>query len=161
MDSQAVINASPLIFFSRGRQMELLHHFANHLLVPEPVATEIRRRGLHDPTVQILDHTAWIEIVAPPSIPENILEWGLGMGESAVLAYAYVHPNVEAIIDDLAGRKCTTCLNIPVRGTLGIVLIAKQRGLIPAARPVIEELLRSGLYLSSQILDEALKRVGE
>ena len=68
---------------------------------------------------------------------------------------------MEAIIDDLAGRKCATCLKIPVRGTLGIVMTAKKRGIVPQARPVIEHLIRSGLYLSSQILDEALKRIGE
>ncbi len=44
----AVINASPLIFLSRGRHMELLRHFADRILVPEPVAVEIQRKGSHD-----------------------------------------------------------------------------------------------------------------
>jgi hypothetical protein len=43
VDKSAVIDASPLIFLSRGRQMELLPHFAKHIVVPEPVATEIRK----------------------------------------------------------------------------------------------------------------------
>jgi predicted nucleic acid-binding protein len=68
---------------------------------------------------------------------------------------------MEAIIDDLAGRKCAAHLKIPVRGTLGIVLVSKRRGIIPNARPVLETLIRSGLYLSRPVLDEALKRVGE
>ena len=68
---------------------------------------------------------------------------------------------MEAIIDDLAGRPCAAFLGIPVRGTLGIVLAAKQRGHIAAARPVMEALIKSGLYLSRAVLDEALKRVGE
>jgi len=89
------------------------------------------------------------------------LEWSLGTGESSVLAYAASHPGTEAVIDDLAGRKCAACLNIPVRGTLGIILIAKKRGLIPFARPVLETLLRSGMYLSRSVLDQALRQVGE
>jgi predicted nucleic acid-binding protein len=68
---------------------------------------------------------------------------------------------MEAIIDDLAGRRCAALLGIPVRGTLGIVLTAKQRGVIPAARPVLECLIQSGLYLSRRILDTGLQRVGE
>lgn len=48
-----------------------------------------------------------------------------------------------------------------MRGTLGIVLNAKRRGLIPLARPVIEDLLRAGLYLSQAVIDEALRRIGE
>jgi predicted nucleic acid-binding protein len=156
-----IINASPLIFFSRGQKMELLHQLTGHILVPEPVANEIRMRGAKDITVKTLKNTSWIEIITPPPTPEFILEWALGPGESSVLAYAYKNSETEAIIDDLNGRRCAALLNIPVRGTLGMILIAKKRGLIPKARPVIEELLNAGLYLSRQILDEALKRVDE
>ncbi|MCK4619804.1 MAG: DUF3368 domain-containing protein [Desulfobacterales bacterium] len=161
MDNPAVINASPLIFFSRGQRMDLLHHFADPIFVPEPVAHEIRMRGLQDITAKSLENTSWLEIVASPPTPEIISDWALGPGESSVLSYAYANPGVETIIDDLNGRKCASLLKIPVRGTLGIILVAKKRGLIPQARPVIEELIRSGLYLSRQILDEALRRVGE
>ncbi len=161
MDKPAVINASPLIFFSRGQQMELLRHFASRIFVPEPVANEIFMRGQQDITAKALDSTSWLEVVAATPVPVKILEWGLGPGESSVLAYADNHQGMEAIIDDLAGRKCAAYLNIPVRGTLGIVLVSKKRGLIPTARPVMEKLIRSGLYLSRPVLDEALKRVGE
>lgn len=161
MDNPAVINASPLIFLSRGQQMELLHYFASRIFVPEPVAHEIRMKGPQDVTVKALDSTPWLEIVSATATPEVILEWGLGPGESSVLALAHANPGVEAIIDDLNGRKCASFLKIPVRGTLGIVLVAKKRGLIPHARPVIEKLISVGLYLSRPIVDKALKRVGE
>jgi predicted nucleic acid-binding protein len=157
----AVINASPLIFLSRGNQLDLLHRLVDRILVPEPVAREIRTKGPEDMTVNALDSVPWLESADPPASSEIILSWGLGPGESSVLAIARSHPGMEAIIGDLAGRRCAAFLGIPVRGTLGIVLTAKQRGYIPAARPVIEDLVRSGLYLSRQILDEALKRVGE
>ena len=141
--------------------MGLLHDFAGHILVPEPVATEIRKKGDDDITARALHTTSWLKIVPVSTTPDVIVEWGLGKGESSVLAYAYRHPGAEAIIDDLAGRKCAASLHIPVRGTLGIVLAAKKRGIIPQARPVLENLIRSGLYLSKPILNEALKRVGE
>ena len=50
---------------------------------------------------------------------------------------------------------------LPLRGTLGLVLLAKKRRLIPAARPVMERLREAGLYLSDRTLDEALALVGE
>ena len=78
-----------------------------------------------------------------------------------IAVYRYSNKGVEAIIDDLAGRNCAKFLKIPVRGTLGIILVARKRGVIPAARPMIETLLRAGLYLSKSVLDEALKRVDE
>jgi predicted nucleic acid-binding protein len=157
----AVINASPLIFLSRSKHFELLRRFADKILVPEPVAREIQAKGVQDITAQTLINTAWLEFVTAPTLPEAISAWALGAGESAVLAIAYAHPGMEAIIDDLAGRRCAALLGIPVRGTLGLVLTAKQRGYIPAARTVMEDLIKAGLYLSQAILDEALKRVDE
>ena len=44
---------------------------------------------------------------------------------------------------------------------LGIVLAAKQRGHIPKARPVIEDIMMGGLYLSKPVLEQALWRVNE
>lgn len=52
-------------------------------------------------------------------------------------------------------------VGIPVRGTLGLVLAAKQRGDIPAARPILEKLRQSGMYLSDRVVNEALALVGE
>jgi predicted nucleic acid-binding protein len=66
-----------------------------------------------------------------------------------------------AILDDLAGRRCAAALRVPVRGTLGLVLLAKQRGRIPAARPVLEAMRACGMYLSDRVLGDALALVGE
>ncbi len=161
MDNSSVINASPLIFFSRAQKMELLHQFAGRVFVPEPVVNEIYIKGSQDITTKAVKSASWIQIVSPPPTPEIISDWALGQGESSVLAYAYANPGVEAIIDDLNGRRCAALLKIPLRGTLGIILVSKKRGLITEARPVIEEFIKTGLYLSRQIVDEALKRVGE
>ena len=160
MDEIAVINASPLILLCRAEKLVLLHEFAMHVLVPMPVAKEISARGKSDVTARAIESTPWIEIVPSPPIPEAVATWGLGPGESSVLAVAAAGPGMIAIIDDLSGRKCAARLGIPVRGTLGIVLAAKQRGVIRQARPVLEDLIASGLYLRRHVLDEALKRVG-
>lgn len=160
MIDTAVVNASPLIFLARSRHLDLLRDFAQTVWVPAPVANEIARRGHHDSTAQALKTTSWLITRPAPDIPAAILEWRLGAGESATLALAHAH-NFEAIIDDLAGRRCAASLGIPVRGTLGIVLAAKQRGQIPKARPIIEDLMTAGLYLSRRVLEQALRRVGE
>lgn len=124
MDRIAVANASPLIFLTRASLLHLLRHFARRILVPEAVHSEIREKGSDDITVQALEISPWIEVVSPPPVPEQILGSGLGPGESSVLALAYANRGMEAIIDDLAGRRCASLLGIPVRGTLGIVLAA-------------------------------------
>jgi predicted nucleic acid-binding protein len=42
-----------------------------------------------------------------------------------------------------------------------LVLAAKRRGVVPAARPLVDDLIASGLYLSEEIVDRALALVGE
>ena len=126
---------------------------------PAAVAREIRQREASDLTVQALEQTVWLEIVETPPAPSLIQAWDLGPGESSVLAYAYAKTGAVAVMDDLAGRRCAEALKIPVNGTLGLTLIAKQRGLIPAARPVLDTLRQAGMYLSDRVIDEARHRV--
>lgn len=157
----AAVNASPLIFLVRGGHLDLLRIFFQELYVPRQVADEIMARGDHDATAQALLKTGWLHVTAVESIPASVESWGLGEGESAVVALALSKDKCEAVLDDLAGRKCAASVGVPVRGTLGLVLLAKKRGIIPAARPVLEDLLRGGMYLSRHVLDRALERVGE
>lgn len=77
------------------------------------------------------------------------------------VALALKNAKTEAIIDDLAARRCAAALQIPVRGMLGIVLAAKKRGEISAARPLLEKLRQNGMYLSDKILNQALDLIGE
>ncbi|MBD2567144.1 DUF3368 domain-containing protein [Anabaena lutea] len=161
MAERPVINASPLIFLSRGGLIDLLQLLGDEILVPSAVAVEIQQRGAEDPTVLALTQTDWLVVVETPPTPEIIQSWDLGKGESSVLTWAYTHPNTEAIVDDLAARRCAAVLGIPVRGTLGLVLTAKQRGKIPAARPVLDNLRSLGMYLSDRVINQALALIGE
>jgi predicted nucleic acid-binding protein len=156
-----VVNASPLIFLAHAGMLDLLQLLSTQVVVPEEVAMEIGRRGASDPTARAIVDTDWLVVTRTPHVPPQIQAWGLGAGESSVLAWAHAHPDTEAIIDDLAARRCAASLNIPVRGTLGLVLIAKRRGRIPAARPVLIQLKQGGMYLSDRVLAQALALVGE
>lgn len=157
----AVVNASPLIFLARGGHLDLLGKLAKRTIVPQPVFTELQARGDTDRTVQALVRCQWMEIVNAPPIPADVQSWGLGLGESSVLALAQQHPSATVVMDDLAGRRCATSVGLPVLGTLGVILNAKQKGLVPLARPIMEDLVRSGMYLSRDLLDQVLGLVGE
>ena len=155
------INTSPLIFLTKGGFLHLLQVVSPEIIVPQAVATEIQAYGETDITASSLAHTSWLVVTETPPVPSIIQTWDLGAGESAVLTWAYVNPGTEVIIDDLAARCCAAALGIPLRGTLGIVLTAKQRGIIPSARPVLEQLRFCGMYLSDKVINQALRLVGE
>jgi predicted nucleic acid-binding protein len=109
------------------------------IIIPEIVATEIEIRGQSDPTAHAIANTDWLLVTQTQPVPTQILSRGLGPGESSVLAWAQAHPGSEAILDDLAARRCAAAFKIPVRGTLGLALIAKQCGRITPVRRVLEQ----------------------
>jgi predicted nucleic acid-binding protein len=161
MLARRFVNTSPLVLLVREDLLEILRAGVDDVAVPEPVIEEIHGHGMGDPTVQAIDRANWLTIVPGPVIPPAIAAWRLGPGESAVLALALAESNSWAIVDDWGARRCARSLSIPVIGTLGLVLLAKQEGYIPAARPAVERLRRSGMYLSDRVIREALARVGE
>ena len=161
MAEKPAVNASPLIFLARGDLLDLLKIADDKIIIPAAVAAEVQERGAEDPTVQAMEKAAWMTVVPTPPIDERIQAWDLGPGESSVLSWGYTHQGTEIIIDDLAARRCATTLGIPFRGTLGLVLVAKRRGIIPLARPVVNQLRQLGMYLSDQVVDRALALVGE
>lgn len=161
MFKPAVVNSSPLIFLSKAGLLDFLLLASKEVLVPKAVAQEINQRGPHDPTAAALVNTHWLRVVDAPLIPSVIQSWDLGPGESAVLAIAYANPGAIAIIDDGAGRRCAEIMGIPLHGTLGLVMTAKKQGRIVAARPVVEDLKKHGMYLSDRAINRALALVGE
>jgi predicted nucleic acid-binding protein len=161
VDERPAANASPLIFLSRAGLLDLLKIEGKEIVVPNPVAEEIQRRGPDDLTAQALEKTAWLTIVEAPPIPDTLRAWDLGDGETSVLAWGHAYPRTVLIIDDLAARRCAATYGIPVRGTLGLILTAKKRGIIPQARPVLGKLRQSGMYMSDRILNQTLALIGE
>lgn len=155
------INTSPLIFLTKGGFLDLLQVISSSVIVPLAVAAEIQAYGSTDVTAVALNNTDWLVVQETPPAPNVIQSWDLGLGESAVLTWGYINPGTEVILDDLAARRCAATLGIPSRGTLGIVITAKQRGVIPAARPVLEQLRLCGMYLSDRVINQALALVGE
>ena len=124
------INTSPLIFLTKGGYLDLLKILSPIIIVPTAVADEIQAYGADDVTAQQLAETNGLTVIPVVTIPNLILNWDLGQGESEVLAYGYLNKGTEIIIDDLAARKCATTLNIRFRGTLGIVLLAKEKAIL-------------------------------
>jgi len=155
------VNTSSLIFLARGGCLDLLLVAGPRLIFPQSVATEIHRRGLEDVTSLAIRRVPWLAVVPDPKVPALIQSGDLGPGEAAMLAWAHAHPGTEVSIDDHAGRRCATAIDIPVRGTLGLVLKAKQRGIIDNARIILEQMVQAGMYLSPRVFNQALVLVGE
>lgn len=156
-----VCNASPIILLGRINQLKILLSFARKIIVPSAVIAEVSFGQDIAPIVEFLNNPIVKQLETPLQIESNIAGWDLGKGESEVLTWASKNGNAEAILDDLSARKCARSLGIPVRGTVGIILLAKQNCLITNASPIVKELLEAGLHFDKKWLSEALALVNE
>ena len=126
MAERWVINASPLIVLAKIGQTDLLTALADEIAVPDAVAYELNAGPDDDPARNWLAKSN-APLVNVSNIPSELLAWDLGAGETAVLAHALANPNWTAVLDDNAARKCARSFSIPVKGTLAVVILAKQR----------------------------------
>lgn len=154
-----VVNASPLIVLAKIGRLDLLEKMAT-ILIPNAVRAEILAGPADDPARQALEF-GWGEEIAASAIPGAIIEWGLGAGETEVLAAALEHGSAKAMLDDAQARACASTIGLSVIGTIGAVLRAKALGLLPAAGPVCAELQLVGLRIDAGTVQQALKSVGE
>jgi len=157
----AVVNTSPLIYLARSGHLDLLRIAHEPVVVPEAVVQEIKQGSQFDKAMDAINSHAWLKIVPDGPIPKVVTDRDLGPGESAVIAYGLARPGMTVIVDDRAARRLATSLGLPLRGTLGLVLLAKRDGRIAAARPIVMQLVDAGMFLSSDVLDQALLLVGE
>lgn len=155
-----VINASPLIVLARINYENLLFELSDKLVIPQAVVSEIKA-GPSDDSARLFLEKSDLQIVKH-SYHEEITAWDLGAGETAVLAYAHANPNWVAILDDGAARKCARSFSVPCKGTLGVILLAKKKGLISSAADILHILRENGFRLDNRLLRDVLpKTVGE
>jgi predicted nucleic acid-binding protein len=160
MPERWVVNASPLIVLAKIQQQALLAQLADSLVVPQAVVYEIDAGPPNDPARLFLS-TGPLPVVTIAPDPA-VLAWDLGAGESAVLSYALHNPGWQAVVDDAMARRCARTLDIPLLGTLAVILRARQAGLIPAAAPLLKALQAAGFRLDDQLIRTALAQtVGE
>jgi predicted nucleic acid-binding protein len=156
-----VINASPVIALARVGQVELLARLPEQAILPQAVVAELSNALAGDPARQAAE-SGLFKIVKTPAPPATILAWDLGKGETSVLAYALAHPGCIAVLDDGAARRCARSLALTLMGTLAVVILAKQHGLVKSAAQVLQDLRSVGFRLDDAIIRDALARaVGE
>jgi hypothetical protein len=149
-----VADASPLIALQQLGLLSLLEWLFGRVEIPAAVAREVA------PSVPELP--AWIRVrtLAQP-IAAEILRASLGAGESEALGLALEVEAALLIVDDRPARRLAAGLGLPVAGTAGILMRAKQAGLVPAVCPLLDQLIQLGFRLAPAIRASVLAEVGE
>lgn len=106
----------------------------------------------------------WIEVhVVSDSTEVFVLHAStqLGLGECAALILAEELGAHRVLVDDRAGRREATARGLPVTGTIGTLLVAKQQGIIASIKEVLDDLRAQGTRISDQLYLDALGAADE
>ena len=85
----------------------------------------------------------------------------LDKGESSAIALALEIPDCTVILDDYKARRIAKQLGINLTGTIGVIVKAKLKGIIPSIKPFLEKIKQTDFRLSSDIEFIALKEAQE
>ena len=161
-----IVNAAPFIGLAKIGRLELLTGRGRTVFLPETVVREIKAGPLGDAAVKALDPVfltnLGIQILPMAASDLRLARFTLDAGETAVLTEDLARPGSVAVIDDGPGRAAGKTLGVTIRGSVGVLTLARRQGRLSALAPELRGLQAAGLYLPREdILRELLAGFGE
>lgn len=153
----AISNTSPLILLDKAEHLWILGNLFKKVIISPSVDKEWLR-----PVGYVMPE--WM-IVLPlsekaKSIAKKLYK-ELDKGEAEAIALFKTIKADWLLIDDLKGRRYAKSLGLPVVGTAGLLIAAKQRGIIQQIKPIFDVLKKHRYYLSDDILKKAIDLANE
>ena len=161
MADRWVLNASPVILLAKAEVIHLVPRLCEELVIPAGVISEVRSGVAADAGRSWLAGAGLQFVQTAPPIPAALANWHGGAGEAEVMAWAMSQPGFTAVLDDRKARSKARALGVAVIGTVGIILRAKQQGMIPSVRPVLDKLRGAGAHLSDFLITRAIQLANE
>ena len=159
-DGPVVLNNTPLVALWAVGRLDLLRDLFGEVLIPSAVEAEFLAidRSLREKS---LGESPWVHSVALVQPRRALAFAGLDRGESEVLALAEERDARLVVLDERRARRFAARLGLPMTGTLGLLLLAKEVGLLDAVAPWIEKIHEAGLYLRPDLVNRVLELAGE
>lgn len=156
---EIVMNTGPVIALVAGLgSLDLLDKLFHRIIVPLEVCQEIDAGGSENFAREEFQAAEFLEkseksIEIPPYLANT-----LDTGESAVIQTALQYQIDTVCIDELAGRRIARLNNLRTTGSIGICLLAQERGYDISMKDVVDNMEQHHIYLSKKIKDFALNR---
>lgn len=151
---KVVVNTTPLIALAEIGELHLLKDLYGIIEIPNAVFKEIESEPAY---TEVREATDWIKVVDVDK-PEQkkLLSSRLHTGEVEVILYAKDTNADLVILDDKLARKTAKYMDLTITGTLGVIVKAKEKGYVNAVKPIMDKLIRNGLYISPEIQNMVL-----
>ncbi|MGL4502361.1 MAG: DUF3368 domain-containing protein [Planktothrix sp.] len=157
-----ICNATPLINFASINRLDILKSLFAEMVIPQAVYSETVESGFPSSETIVKGIKAgWLKVKSVPEMPDSIpLE--LDAGEREVIALALNQQKTRVVLDEKRARKVAQSLDLNVIGTLGILILAKHKQIIPQVKPLLDAMMIEAQYWVNQSLyDNVLQAVSE
>lgn len=155
-------DTSPIVNLAVVGQLNMLEGLYRELHIPEAVKTELH--ALPDETArQAIQDASWIHVreVRDRRLVQA-LQLELDAGEAEAIALALELSADLLLMDELAGRRVAEQFSIKTLGVLGVLLHAKQRGIITKVKPILDDLIhKAGFWVGEGLYVHVLREAGE
>ncbi|MEO6789081.1 MAG: DUF3368 domain-containing protein [Chthoniobacteraceae bacterium] len=158
-----VSDTSVLLNLCRVSAEGLLPGLFREVWIPPAVTAEFSRLTGGRPRFQGLAMPEWVRISPAVQVAAEVRACpGLDAGESEAFSLALELHASAVPVDEAAGRSAARVLNVTCIGIAGILLRARERGLIPAVRPLLGRLCEeAAFWMSPDFETEVLRLAGE
>lgn len=159
---QIVADTGPLISLDACNQIQLLRELFSPVIVPREVARELRVGGPTGlPKGLTPSLRKWIRVQALKESLDQVLGGALDVGEAATIALALERRCPRVLLDEPLARQVARTLGLNCVGSLGVLMAAKRQGLIAAVKPSIDLMVKNGVWLKKDLIDQALREADE
>jgi predicted nucleic acid-binding protein len=153
-----VSNTSPLIALAAIKQLELLRLLFERIVIPPAVRAEVQNA----PARAALEAADWIIIQPPRDVfAVRLLGETLDAGESEAIVLAQELGADWLLLDEHVARRKAASAGLHVVGTLGLLLMGKQAGHLPALKPWLELLQQTDFRADAELYAQMLALAGE
>jgi hypothetical protein len=159
-----VSNTGPIIGLAKVGLLFILNRLASEVLIPPMVQKELLGKigGESEQIDKALKEFIRVKDFDPMDSTTQHAVSDLDEGERQVLGLASsIGGDVLVLMDDRAGRQVASRLNISVSGVVGLLLLAKEEGIVEKIAPLLEELRTEGYWLSDEVIKVSKKIAGE
>ncbi|MCC6724964.1 MAG: DUF3368 domain-containing protein [Saprospiraceae bacterium] len=141
----------------------MLREIYQQIIVPQAVYDELMKLKSFGYDIQEIDKLGWIIIRKPVNAQQVLLlRINLDAGESEAIVLSQEINAGLLLIDERAGAKKAKEMGLKTIGLLGVLVKAKELGLIDSLKSMLEDLQEeAGFWLSSKLKKEILEVVGE
>jgi predicted nucleic acid-binding protein len=146
-----ITDTSCLIILNKVSSLNILYQLFTTVITTPEIAAEYGN-GLPE----------WITVqsVKQKELQKQFAEI-VDMGEASAIALAHEIENNYIIIDDIGGRKLCTKLGLPFIGTFGLLIKAKEQGVIAEIKQVLDEIRKSDFRMTDELYLSVLKKANE